>query len=362
MRSAPHRFLVAFAILAGCGRMGFDVTGWWDEGFTRRNEIDVLGTKLLESESDFPLLVRLEPPEFDLQAMRSDGADLRFVAADGATTLPYEIEQITATGVSVWVHMPLIRGRTIDELVWVYYGNPAASPDLRNEQVWSAELTAVWHMGSDGRDATSNHIDGTFTGTVEVPGIAGDARDMQNGWLAVALSATLGTIGANGTATWSAWFNPHSNPAGASVTTLIGRQTDTTGHDDFRFGSTPSGMVEGELAVDPGTQTVDILGGQIDLGRWQLIALVRDGSDVHLVVDGVTRAMMTSAGTIHASANPILIGADCNGCGLTPNSDFVDGLVDEVRIESVARTDGWLTAEVLDLNGGLVTVQPFEPL
>ncbi|MDB4953659.1 MAG: biopolymer transporter ExbB [Myxococcales bacterium] len=358
--------MIASALLGGCGRLGFEpahvagdgLTGdWWDLGFARRNRIDVLGSKLASSATDFPLLVHLAPPAFDLAAMKLNGGDLRFVAADQLTPLAYEIETVTPAGVDVWVRVPEIQ--VVDEVIWAYYGNPSAPPGPSGELVWAPEVVGAWHLGANGRDSTSHHLDGAFAGTIAVPGISGDAREMQTGgYFEVSPASALAAIGANGTATWSIWLWPHSHPAPARTMTVMGRQTDAGGLNDFRFG-TSSGGTSGQISVDPGSVDVGVSGGQDVLERWQLLALVRDGSELRLTVDGVTRGSTTMIGTIHVSQNRVLMGADCNSCAV-PNDDYVDGILDEARIESVARTDDWLTAEVLDANGQLDVVEPFE--
>ena len=55
----------------------------------------------------------------------------------------------------------------------------------------------------------------------------------------------------------------------------------------------------------------------------------------------------------------MVLGADSNSCGTGAKSDLVAGAIDEIRIESVARSDAWLTAAVLDLEDLLVVVEPF---
>ena len=350
--------LFAIAVM-GCGRVGFEATGDAGPGaeLTRRNPIDVRGSLLTESVSEFPLLVQLRAPEFDDVGARADRADLRFYAADQITELPYDLEQVSATGADAWVRVPQIAsGR--DDVIWVYYGNATVAAGQRPEQVWSTEYIAVWHLGADGRDSTANHLDDTFTGTAVTAGIAGRGRDLQLGWLEVPDAPPLAMIGANGTATWSAWAKPVAFPLGTSG--LIDRQAGTTALDDFRFGPSSAGDLNGQINLDPGQQNLGWGGGSFTFGVWQLFAMVRDGSTLRASVNGVTVRTVVGSGTVHVSANPVWLGAGCNGCSGSPNDDRMDGILDEARIESVARSDGWLTAEYLNLTGGLVVVRPFE--
>ncbi|CAN5233991.1 hypothetical protein BH11MYX1_BH11MYX1_07510 [soil metagenome] len=350
--------VLAIAVM-GCGRLGFDATG---DGrppaeLTRRNRIDVRGSVLAEGVVEFPLLVQLRAPEFDSVAVRADGADLRFYAADQITELPYDLEQVSAIGADAWVRIPQIASGT-DDVIWVYYGNATAAAGQRPEQVWSTEYIAVWHLGSDGRDSTSNHLDGTFTGTAVTTGVAGLGRDLQLGWLEVSDAPPLAMIGSNGTATWSAWAKPVAIESITSA--LIDRQAGTTAADDFRLGPTSAGDLNGQINLDPGQQDLAWAGGSFTYGVWQLFAMVRDGSTLRASVNGVPVSTVVGTGTGHASANPVWLGAGCNNCSGSPTNDHMDGVLDEARIESVARSDGWLTAEYLNLTGGLVVVSPFE--
>ena len=326
-------------------------------GFARRNRIDIRGSLLSETVREFPLLVKLRSPDFDGNGVQPDGADIRVYAADQITELPYEIEHISATGADIWVRVLEIASGT-DEMLWVAYGDPSAPAGQRADQVWATtEYTAVWHL-VDGHDSTANHLDGTFSGTVVTTGIAGLARDLQLGWLEVGDTPALAMIGASGQTTWSAWARPQTFPSGTSG--LIDRRTEATSLDDFRFGPTSLGDMNGQINVDPGQRNLAFGGGNFTFGVWHLFAMTYDGSDLRASIDGTMVASAIGSGSVHASANSVWLGGGCNGCAGQPNDDRMDGVLDEVRIESVIRSDGWLAAEYLNLTGLLVTVHPFE--
>ncbi|MCB9844725.1 MAG: metallophosphoesterase [Phycisphaeraceae bacterium] len=73
----------------------------------------------------------------------------------------------------------------------------------------------------------------------------------------------------------------------------------------------------------------------LSTGEWHHLAGVYDGSQVRLYVDGRLGAKVDRAGTRRQNGFPLIVGADVNGAG-DPTS-FFDGLIDGVRLSSVAR-------------------------
>jgi hypothetical protein len=67
-------------------------------------------------------------------------------------------------------------------------------------------------------------------------------------------------------------------------------------------------------------------------------------------------------GTFSSTPAPVLLGADRNGLPLggTPDADFFSGTIDEVRIERIARSSGWLRAARASAFGELAAIAPFE--
>ncbi|MEM3426548.1 MAG: DUF2341 domain-containing protein, partial [Thermoproteota archaeon] len=65
---------------------------------------------------------------------RSDFGDIRFVAYDGVTQLPYWIESYTSGSVAyVWVRMPYIPSSSNDILLYIYYGKSDATTTSNGE-------------------------------------------------------------------------------------------------------------------------------------------------------------------------------------------------------------------------------------
>ncbi|MBD3291327.1 MAG: DUF2341 domain-containing protein, partial [Armatimonadia bacterium] len=97
---------------------------WFDDAWSRRHRLSFLNSGL-GALTDFPLLVVLTNARVDYAATAAGGTDLRFVDADTAEVLDYEIERWTSGGTSyVWVKVPRIDAGSIDDRIWLYYGNP----------------------------------------------------------------------------------------------------------------------------------------------------------------------------------------------------------------------------------------------
>jgi hypothetical protein len=60
---------------------------------------------------------------------RSDFADIRFTDSDGVTLLPYWIEdKVDSNYAKVWVKVPNIPASPSQATIYIYYGNPSATP------------------------------------------------------------------------------------------------------------------------------------------------------------------------------------------------------------------------------------------
>ncbi|MFN0253332.1 MAG: LamG-like jellyroll fold domain-containing protein [Kofleriaceae bacterium] len=81
-----------------------------------------------------------------------------------------------------------------------------------------------------------------------------------------------------------------------------------------------------------------------------------DGAELIGYLDGVAIFVRPVTGTVVSSPNPVHIGADSNRMSGAPNVDFVDGDIDNVRIESVSRSPAWIRADFLSANGELFDV------
>ena len=71
-----------------------DACDWWNTSWSMRRKITFENSESIEPLTDFPVLVNLSDGlTIDYSKTQDQGEDLRFIDADGATRLEYEIEE-----------------------------------------------------------------------------------------------------------------------------------------------------------------------------------------------------------------------------------------------------------------------------
>src|SRR5580658_2332442 len=115
---------IVFLILSGVAQ----ASTWWNDEWTYRKKITLdtttTGVAIADPIGTTPALIRLHAGNFQFDAAKEDGSDLRFVSADGKTLLPYHIEKYDGLmgEAYVWVKVPDVRPGTKTSF-WLYYGN-----------------------------------------------------------------------------------------------------------------------------------------------------------------------------------------------------------------------------------------------
>lgn len=311
---------------------------WWDPDFQYRKEI-VLDTSpnggsVAAALTNFPVLVRLDSSNFNFDDARADGADLRFVAADERTALPYAIESFDGKlGLAmIWVGVPTLAGNG-QTRIWMYFGNVSASSTASPEQSLDPQFRAVYRFGAgDGtaQDATlnRNHAIGIVRGE-RAGWIGGAASFDSNSTLTLPATHTLDVDPTQGF-TFEAWIKAR-DAAGNGVL--------------YQAGTGANAMIVG---IDAGAPFVEVTSdgvvtktaGVAALGSaWSYIAVVGDMQSVTLFING--EPVSTLRTPMPALAGGGTLGGD--GTSDTRRPRFV-GDIDEVRLSSTARPSAYLAA------------------
>ncbi|WP_052361819.1 DUF2341 domain-containing protein [Geminisphaera colitermitum] len=321
---------------------------WWNKEWTQRTPLTVdTSTAVSEPVGSTPVLVRLHVNNFDFASAREDGGDLRFVAADDQTELPYQVEKYDSLigEAFVWVRVPAVAPGAQTKL-WLYHGNPIAAPSSVTG-AWDADTILVYHFGEGSQPARDHSPAGNHaeTGGLAVEGSLSGTGLFLNGSTPVRIPGTPSFAWpVSGPLTWSAWIKAAAPQENA---VLFSR----------RDGSQAAFVV----GVDQGAPYVAITdatgttrspsGDKLVPDRWHHLAVTAEGSRVTLYLDDASLATLNAS--LPALNGPAILGGDTQSGAI----GFI-GEVDELTIARTARSAGFLKLAALSQGGeaALVTL------
>lgn len=292
------------------------------------------GVEIAEALIGFPLLVRLDPSNFDFAEADSQGHTLRFTKADAITPVSFEVDRwdVARRTAEVWVLVDTLFPGSADQFLYLYSGKAGTAVPSAYRTVFDtgAGFAGVWHLGGDIMDATPNRNDGIDSGTQEEDGIIGSSRyfDAASRYIQIPnhSSLNLGT----GDFTLSAYFRLDALPAGY-MQLLIKREV---GNSNYEIQVSQS--VEG--AVDSANQVSAIEGSTVlQQDQWYQVSLTRKDGWVSLYLDGLPDAKPLYK-PFNAGGNSDLF------MGIDPfqTQENLQGSMDEVRVSRVCRSPTWI--------------------
>ena len=365
--------LVAFAALGASAAPSYKAT-LTVSGYT--------GSTTLEN---FPVLVRIT--EYDFSTGRgiegfsysdcaADGADLSFVAADGETILPHEIDTWETTGESlVWVRLPSLSGTdTTFTMRWA----DDDPPPVTKSDVWTgAGYKSVWHLDIVD-SATADAVAG-YAGTVKNPsdycgagaGLLGGGYHNEDNVDKCHNVYTMNVAGftpVSGTATYSAWAKQIGGTAANGfpdqATYPKIKWASAWGNCGAIWNSKDGGNKVGigtggiELCLEGkanmintmyvrdskatiGTLTMDTIYDK----QWHYLVVTYDGTMRRFYVDGVIQPRFTGSCTIDTPEGTVRMGARDDA-----NKDCVwTGDLDEMRFRGACSSADWISAEYANI-------------
>lgn len=332
---------------------------WWDPEWACRRRLSVQNPVPAETFTDFPVMLRLTPQNFDYAGADADGADLRFVADDNATLLDHEIERWSPGNPStIWVRLPSLppEGAAFS----IYWCGQGPAPE--GAGVWSGGFEAVYHLADpldDGpeptvRDSTGVH-DGRGVGGMgpskRVPsarghafdfdGLAGDMVgdyiDLDRGppiesdlWDAITVEA------------WALQRQRgEMRILCKSPSIAVSDHVFAIGLHDFA----PVDRPYARIGVDAGVGVELQAPGPVPLDVWFHVALTwSSAGTATLYLNGEPGNPLGVIGATLADHTIPPALANINDLGVDPR--FWIGQLDEVRIHRVARSHAWIKAQI----------------
>jgi hypothetical protein len=323
-------------------------------GWQYRKSITVDHTMVSAILTDFPVLVDVTDSDLQSKAL-SSGDDIIFMDGTGdANQLVHEVELYeSGSGHLVsWVRIPSLSSTT-DTTFYMYYGNGGASNSEDPEGVWSSNYKMVQHMIDDPdtssiTDSTSNNNDGSKTGAnepIEAAGKIGKAQDFDgdDDYVAVAHDTSLNF--GTGDFTISAWVNYDGNNDDSDILRKGNLDPGTAPAANYKL-ELIDGKLSGNLqGSNPGGTGAVTTATTYDDSLWHYVVFLRQGTTLQLYVDGALQDTQTGVGIDMSNTANMGIGSKDEG-----TDDFINGLIDEIRISNSAQSSDWITTSFNSMN------------
>ncbi len=313
--------------------------------------ISINSAQVPSTQTDFPVLVSQTDARFKTIAnsghvANANGYDIRPYTDTtlGTAITGYELERYNAsTGeVIMWVKVSSLSSSTTP--IVLGYGDSSLTTDGSSTTTWSNSFLGVYHM-KDGTTLSVADATGVNNGTAQGPPTATTGKIDGAGAFVAASSQAIGitTSVINPTAiTLSAWINATSFPQ--SYQCVLGRNTSNSSYSVLLIKSTgklaPLSMATGAVGYDgSGSNT-------LSSGTTYLVAMTYSSSTGMIgYVNGAQDGTSAANGNLNTTNTSSAIARDLGNAGRLWN-----GMIDEARISSVARSADWLATEYNNQN------------
>ena len=271
----------ASALLVAVALGAVAAPAWaWQDGWSYRTKVTLAPAQagVQADPGTQPVLIRLHSGNFSFADAKPDGSDLRVLASDDKTALPFQIERWSQSGevALVWVQVPGLTAAGSTPL-YLYYGNKKATP-AGDAQAVFGDKALVWHFSEDGapQDASGHGVTGSAGGAHDPAGLIGQALKL-DGTAVVGLPTNF-TL--TGSATVSMWVKPAGAGASGTLFSLPGSLTLS--------------LAQGVPILQVGGQST-AAAAPIGADGSTYIAVVADGQKATLYVNGQPAGVVQGA-------------------------------------------------------------------
>lgn len=274
---------------------------WWNSDWTQRTTVALKsgGAALTGPVNEAVVPVRLHSGNFDFLAAKPDGSDLRVLAADDKTPLPFVVERFDPVNelALLWVKLPVVAPSPAAEpapLLRVYAGNAQAP----------AEAPGAVFGGRPRLVALFTEADGPAIDRVgQLPSAAAVARE-PNGLQASSLRL-------DGTAVSFADAPALQVPAGGAATAQLWLRAEPNAQGTvLRWGPMTLALAAGQVQASIGATPVG--SAPLPPDAWAHLALAAGGGQARLVVNGAVVGAPVAV-PLPALAGPLTLGEGVRG-------------------------------------------------
>jgi|GEM_PF-2913870 len=340
-------------------------TNWWNSDWTSRKKLTFLNEDQREDLINYPVAIKLNKNNFDFGLTQPYGEDIRFLDADGKTSLSFEVNSwdLEKKEALIWVSVPKIDRKSNKDFIYLYYGNSLGSLIDTKKQTWDKNFLGVWHFEEDPTVGLVNQIkDSTLAGrdlsargyssSHLVSSLFGNASDTHGFTRYMLFEGDNSVFRFMPTQdfTASVWVNLSEGGKDSDFTSILGNvSTNTRSGFQLRVDYDTSTetddkgralFVVQDAACCQNTSSLPV----IVPGIWYYMVGVRSGSTFSMYVDGKL-VDFRNTGTVSfaaASAN-LVFGRDA-----APSDWFTfKGIIEEARISNTARSSSWINADYL---------------
>ena len=316
------------------------VQKWVDSRFRYRKNITIQSSKVMSDLSDFPVLIDLYDADLK-NSIQANANDLIFTDESG-NKLDFEVEKYdhyfnsTHSHMLAWVKTDL--SCTYNTVLTMYYGNSFLDSQENSGDVWDEDFVAVWHLSETTLpryDSTNNLIDASpqnFDNDEAVEGKIDGADNFDGIDDYIETYKLPSDLGLGGTEpkTVSAWVYTKSfngggifefGKAGASKAYFSLGTLLTVNEWQGSWG----GIKFNDFSCD-------------SLNNWVYFSVAYDGNEnIKIYVNNETQ--------VNENDTKLNIVDDLTlKIGKWGDNSF-HGIIDEVRVSKVTRSEGWIKTE-----------------
>lgn len=320
--------------------------------YQKRRAITIDHTKVPNTDqTDFPVLISgtftyLKTVGNGGDVQNGSGFDVVFTSDQAGTSqLDHEIETYNAsTGeVNFWVKVPSL-SHTVDTVIYVHYSNSSVSTSQENVSgVWSNNFVFVAHLPDattlDGTDSVNNVTPSTSGVPTAAAGQIDGAASFNTSSFGYPDSAALSPTAAISV---SLWFKRAG--IGANMVLLTKGDGASNAASSYEYVFNSSNQLRFEINNGSGWRTAQYSTAISDTTNWHHAFGTFDGSNVRIYTDNTLRTTTAFSGSINNDNQSMRLGRLANG------TQAYNGLLDEVRIASVARSADWIATEYNNQN------------